>query len=920
MSFCRIDEKNNEVKTLHALIESDRLKTEKLMHDLENCRAELRDKVLTIEHMRLDINVKSDELQAMNTLKQELRDSQRKIQDLHDQQRSEAFDKTQLSLRLDQTTAALDASKQTIRELEAQIHLSKVEVNRLTQTTSELGNKADSIESLARDNEKLRIIHNKLQQDVLELNHKIHTLNKEIEHKDEDISRLSDEVKLLNQEKDLVRADLTDKKTNIDNYIKAAQHEREQRLAAEASIAEQRSQQNTLRIEMQELRNKLSSQENAASSEVEDLEDRVYKLIQSNAIARRSLLEMDDALSILLEGDAEKREDQYRLNYRLKTHAIYGTPHRPNSSIRRNHRGDSATDLLDEQESLQQFVQKGADEVRHEIAVLVERVSVKMERAVKIRSIFDSQVQKLISKHEVIVQQTIERCTTIGHRLDHCQNEANHLKSTVERDREANRHEIGEVRKLREVLLAEHTNSIREHEERYAQLLTAHEQEKLLHDQLKKRVERIQEEAEDLKNTCNRQKQELRALDNAEQLLTTFEEKMSSLAEANKALHKEMQAKDAHLHTLEQRCAENANERAIITSENEKLTIQLQAKLESLREAEDRINRLVNEIERLRARQIDPDLAAALRDSQEKLYRADQSFHSHINSSTVTSQQLSEMKEIEVSLHTFIKKSELLLSRAENIFLSASTERLNAMDLERLQRLHEDMRTLLGENHSLLHRVNAIYTSWKAESMNNSSASRSPKAIAAEIANSATASSTSRRLYKHDTVHHANTPMKSVVHSPAVYDNYTSSAASTSTNTHPNMYLKSTSKAILVPDSISHSTSTTTTNDGYFFPSRRGLMGSTNRYTLDQGGPSIELDDLRDSDDLYSSNIRTNAISTNSKLLPPRRDATANINTTTSSSASTNVGDNHNRMNRLQKIDQNLRLLTQKLDAFDMSK
>eukprot|EP00981_Chlorochromonas_danica_P002142 scaffold428_cov168-Ochromonas_danica.AAC.7 len=698
----RLNEKNSELKTLHALIESDRMKYDNLMSDLESCRTELREKTVLLDHLRSDLTSKSDELQVMSNLRMEVRDSQRKNMELQDQLRAELLEKTQLSLKLEQTTDLLEASRQTVKELEAEIHLSKVEVSRLTHTTSELGNKADGIEFIARDNEKLRIVNNKLQQDLLEANHKIFAVNKDLQHLEEETRRFQDLTRRAKEEIASLRAEVVEKKESLESQLVKLQQERDHRLATENTLQEQKAANATLKQEIDQLKEKLKRGEYESEVEKEDLAGKIHILLQASAMARRSLVDYDEALSTLLEGEAAMRN---KTSYNSTS-----VTSSPAALVKRS---------IQERDRLQQSSEmawqtQNIEEVRQETAVLIERVTMKIERAIKIRYLFDQQVDKVTNRFEALFQQVQERSALLSHRLEESERESVRLHQTLSRDRESSRRELEEVKKLREVLLSDHASALRDHEERYTQLLIKHEQEKSQHEQMKRHAEKLVEDIKQLELESNRKVKDYEiALDQAEAVLSSMDNKMNNLMQSNALLQGELQNKDNHIHHLQKQNLLFQNEINVLILEGEKLALQLQSKVDNLHEAEDRIQRLLIEVDRLRTRQIDPELAKILQESHEKQrQQGGGGPGENLGGSTATTTtaaaglRLSELQEVEVGLRSLIRKSDLMLSRAENFFLSLTSDQPALLvNQTGFTVLRDEVRLLLEENHSLLHRI-----------------------------------------------------------------------------------------------------------------------------------------------------------------------------------------------------------------------
>ncbi|RYG66508.1 hypothetical protein EON64_09595, partial [archaeon] len=622
LCFNRLNEKSSELKTLHGLMESDRSKYDKISSDLEVCRNDLKERQHTVETLRSELALKNETINQLHAARQDLLEQQRRHVELQEQMRREIMEKTELSIKLSQVNEMLEANQQRVKELEAEIHLSKVEVSRLTYATTELNKQADGVEGLARENEKLRIVNNKLQQDLLEANHRVHSLHKDLQHAEAEGSRMLDDLRAYRQENAALKESAAEQKSTLQTLSSSLQTEKEQRVAAEAALSEQRALHVQYRSEIGDLRQKYSSHEQSALSQHEDMQGKVHRLAQANAMCRKALGEIDEALTVVLEG----------VSHTLPVHGGSGySPSKPHTSA------VGRDDL-------------SIEDLRHEVAVVIERVSIKVERAYKLRQLLDSHVQRIINRHEAAVQQATERCTLLMHRMDHVQDESGRLRNALTRDREASKHELGELRQLREVLLAEHTRALREQEDKYKSLLVAHEQEKMHSGNMQRAVDRLQDDLKQMQLTVSAQKDELKALDEMERQLATLEERLQSYMHANQTLQQELHNKNQSIRQLEQSSQSVAAQHSEMQASFEKLSIQLENKVEAVRNADERIHRLMSEIELLRSRQIDPELALTLRESQSKLLHAS-----------------NDIRELEVSLKSLIRKTELMVNKAENL-------------------------------------------------------------------------------------------------------------------------------------------------------------------------------------------------------------------------------------------------------------
>eukprot|EP01039_Chlorochromonas_danica_P005914 gene5914-6512_t len=562
------------------------------------------------------------------------------------------------------------------------------------------GSRPDTVDSVSRENEKLRILTSRLQQEVAEGNQTVLQLTKNLQEHEALTERQQDEIRHYKEEIASLRAEVVEKKESLESQLVKLQQERDHRLATENTLQEQKAANATLKQEIDQLKEKLKRGEYESEVEKEDLAGKIHILLQASAMARRSLVDYDEALSTLLEGEAAMRN---KTSYNSTS-----VTSSPAALVKRS---------IQERDRLQQSSEmawqtQNIEEVRQETAVLIERVTMKIERAIKIRYLFDQQVDKVTNRFEALFQQVQERSALLSHRLEESERESVRLHQTLSRDRESSRRELEEVKKLREVLLSDHASALRDHEERYTQLLIKHEQEKSQHEQMKRHAEKLVEDIKQLELESNRKVKDYEiALDQAEAVLSSMDNKMNNLMQSNALLQGELQNKDNHIHHLQKQNLLFQNEINVLILEGEKLALQLQSKVDNLHEAEDRIQRLLIEVDRLRTRQIDPELAKILQESHEKQRQQGgggpgENHGGSTATTTAAGLRLSELQEVEVGLRSLIRKSDLMLSRAENFFLSLTSDQPALLvNQTGFTVLRDEVRLLLEENHSLLHRI-----------------------------------------------------------------------------------------------------------------------------------------------------------------------------------------------------------------------
>lgn len=483
----RLDEKNEEIRTLRGIIANERTRMETLLQDLENARSEMREKceyfarlvslsndlrssslilnlrtlsicslASAIEYLKTELQAKQDEISLLSSVRHDLQDANHKQVDLAEQLRKETMDKLHLNIRLEQTQKDLEDARRAIKELDAEIHLSKVEVNRLSHVSTELGNKAETVESLARENEKWKILHNKLQNELVEANHKVFSVQKDLEYLQAEHSRhLAENQQLKDDNRDW-RMDFEETKGALQETRQLYQHEREQRVSLEAALTEQRALLTPMKNELEECKGQLTQQKHDFAGQIERAEQQLERVWQVYRMFREALGGWDETLGWLLEGDlhamtvdlsqqstvgspgAPSSPVSAGLHYLQRTYAATSSASSPPAAASRHEaRHSDRYSASQHQQSHQHFGYRSnphahahapsnsisfpssldLDEFRHESAVLIERLHLKVERASKLKSVFDQNSRKLLKQLEGALLSSQEKASLLQHRV-----------------------------------------------------------------------------------------------------------------------------------------------------------------------------------------------------------------------------------------------------------------------------------------------------------------------------------------------------------------------------------------------------------------------------------------------------------------------------------------------------------------------
>jgi hypothetical protein len=759
--------------------------------------------------------MKAEEIQAMHNLRLELQNKEIKVLDLQEAVKKEASEKLQISLRNDQLTAQIDSMKQTMKEQEAELHVSKMEMHRLTHVTSELGSKTDNMENVVRSNEKLTILHHKLQTELLEANHRFSNLERDFQLERNEKEKLLQEVRELNQELSAATRNLEEKTASLQEKSTLYTVEHGQRVTHEHSLTEQRKLVDSLRDDLQRLKDEATEQRQTYKDVILDYEEKCRCLLAVVSMSCDAMAQWDDTFARILQGGvgtgsmtATQERDFASNGYNgfsngangespstgryPRSSLSYSQPQQPQHlsatssvaakyftlPIARNQSGSSQHHLrggypsfqgsgynhsnnyrfsgiaaggggpgfspmkdglhrFDEESgpmaSLMMFAQhhqllssSELEQGRHEVSLIIERIHYKVERTMKIRQIFDQSLEKLTKNVEKNLETSQEKVKVLQHRLQDSQHELHRVQQVVTRDQELHHKELMELRQLREVLMEEHRRTIADHEAKYAQLLTQLEQEKASHSQSRQHVQQLQAENETRKLEINQLKSDLQAFEETEEIVAMIEQRMQSITAKNQSLESESLRLKI---SLEQATKERdllIQEKNQAVQEIDRLSMQLDLKHAMIQDFEGKVERYQKEIDRLRSRQIDPELAMTLLSTQQQLSHQSsrqpgievnysgnhrQSYNTDSASNGSNGKLVEILYATENSMKSLIERTEEGISRFTIISRNYSSSRFaNEQNLQTrgkqlIQELQDDIEKLLQENANLLSKV-----------------------------------------------------------------------------------------------------------------------------------------------------------------------------------------------------------------------
>jgi hypothetical protein len=616
----RIEEKNDEIKSLRSMMKSESQRMDAILQDLDSTRQQLREKSQLAETLLVESSAKSEEMKVIPKIAQDLEECRANLNSLQSQHKQNLFEKVQLATHAETQAAALETVRADLKQRESSLHSAEIEITRLTRDIAELSTKADGVELVSRDNERLKGSVARLETDVLGLNHRISEYKRELEHAHEEIEKAVAERESAKEQVRSLQLKLEGAQDQNEAYVIQDRSERERRSAAEAALAETRIVLQQSRDELQvERRHKLDAERRTQEIEEEAREMR-RGLGQACVMSFNAMQEWDDSLSTIIDGEV------FSNHTRGSSLSVFGSSSSSRSS--QAHRSQSSPHRSQHQQRHQEeghhadLLGASHDVLLQRVAVRVERVGLKLQRMEKIRSLFISHGEKLVESLQQGMNIAHEKVTLYHHKLAETQAQLQKLQNTVQRDRKQRDDETQELMHFKEVVLSQHTAQIRDSEMRFAQQSQQLEHEKNRADELQRKVAEQSDELRSLAQTNMRMQEDLEMLERTEKVVADLSHRASEMVEVNRQLSHENESKANVVSQLTSDNHDLKQELSATIARVQNLMQQLRAREEAIEESDAKLQGFLREIERLRTRQIHPDLAKTIQDTQNILQGA----------------------------------------------------------------------------------------------------------------------------------------------------------------------------------------------------------------------------------------------------------------------------------------------------------
>ncbi|KAJ1425263.1 hypothetical protein B484DRAFT_397985 [Ochromonadaceae sp. CCMP2298] len=638
-----------------------------LQRELEASRAEGRQLIHTGEGLRVEAAARVEELRLLPVLVRDLEEVRAQLHESQATLRGEQGERAKAAARAERADSAAVELRLNLKEAEQQLGASQGEVARLSRETVDLSGRAEGVAGVTRDNERLRSQLGRLETEALGLRHGLSDAHRDLDRAAEAGARTAAEREVARAEALALGGRLASTQGALQTVQGDAQGERERRCAAEAALMETRAVLQQVREELVAEREGRREAEGAQQEGAEEVEDLRRGLGSAVAMCFAALQQWDEALAAVLDGDvfgllvhdhggamagaavgaafaasasgagagvgasgwgARQRRLQSQM---LQTSPRPTTPgvsadlllnHSPAGTMGAmggisNYGASTPAAAL----AASAAVDLLADPVHllQRVAVCIERVELKVQRTEKIRKLFHQQAQKMVAKLQEDVHEAHERASLYQHRAADVLVRVEQTQKEAERAGAKRDEETRELQHFKAVVLSQHTEQLRDSDGRHAALGQSLDRERRRADEFERLAESRAEQLRGLQSQSADLREDLGTLERTEQIVAELSARVGELAQANRTLGGECESRGRQLMALGREGNEHLAERAALAARLESLGEAMGARERALGESEDRVRGLLGEVGRLRSRQIHPQLAQTILDTQSLL-------------------------------------------------------------------------------------------------------------------------------------------------------------------------------------------------------------------------------------------------------------------------------------------------------------
>lgn len=621
----RLSDKADEVQSLRSIIEQENTRYSNAMDEMERTRASLTDTQGSNEANRLELQIQKEENRNMQNTISELQNVNHtfkgRVEDLQHENSTYATEIQSLKSQLIEATDTLESTHVMMKEYEMNLKAQEKDIQILTEAKSDSKTMSLEMSSTARENERLKITVAQLEGEIKEYKQIKLNLSKENESLSGKITDLKTEAEQRSvsmRDNDSVAYNLRQSRDQLEVQL---QDECTKANRLEAVLAEQRELYATVEKNLQEERRLRVQLERDCSSGELKLHSFQQELGKGCHLAYNAMLQWEDVLAEVLEPSI------FRGRNTGNNHSnSYMNP--DSSSVRNNQNtfksrnhildGNSYMDIsrIPQEEELDVDGRQVLQNIISQIACMNKS----MERITRIRDRFISTVQNIESTiTENAVEIANNKISVYSHKMEKLEKKMEQLNIVFNRDRKLHQHDVTEMKELKEHVFIECAEKIKDSEVKYLSLKSLYDNEVRAHNQCKNELDQCKLEVDVLHKQEERLMKTEEALRQMQVEHESIETKLEHYAENNQLLSYEVEDRGTKLESVCNELDKVIEEREAVMVVGERLRYQIATRDELIAKYEKDILLMSEEITVLKTKQMDPSLAASIKQTQRLL-------------------------------------------------------------------------------------------------------------------------------------------------------------------------------------------------------------------------------------------------------------------------------------------------------------
>lgn len=580
----RVQAKEEEVKSVKHIMDNEGIHAQHITAESVRLREEISEYKGSLETFRLESIIHKDEMNAqrsqMEALQNEYRNLVRVDQNNKEQIKTLTVDLASAKEAHAAVAASLETAQVMIKEYESSSVLHGHESQRITAENTSFKAELQEMTNVARENERLKLSQMQMQGENRELMHVRTSLEEKLTIVEQDRSKLQQQLdSLVARMGDSEEVARTVRQSR--EQLQAANEELGQKNSRlEAVLEEQRSMLQQCQSELRAERSNREGMESEFSVGEKQLMDSLSKLRGGCDAAFTAMIQWEELLSAVLE------------------------PVLFNQSSAAPPSGVSVGSPSND------------DTLAMRISTQISVVNKIMSRVQRIRSIFETHVKDAQSASQVKVNTAMDRVLVTNQKLSTIESQHEQLRVVFDRDRKIREDETKDMRHLKEHVFLECGDKIREAEMKYLTLKGQHDQELFVFNQTHAANTAMKEEIVGLKDSVKRLEERVVRYGEMEVEFTQCKLNLTNYMENNKLISYELEDRGKQ---YQRACDELDNvteERNQVIEAAERLRMQVTNRDVVISKYEAELSGLNEENKVLRSKQMDPKLAAIIKQSQ----------------------------------------------------------------------------------------------------------------------------------------------------------------------------------------------------------------------------------------------------------------------------------------------------------------